>query len=844
MKNFSKLTICLLLTVFLISGCNGNISSTETSSIKSAENVTEAVTQATTQNSTEIIAQSTQNSTENITQSTTKSTTQAATETTAQQTTREPVEPIDRVGIEKLTDRALTAIDLAGDTGAEITVSATDTDGKNITEGVYLSWRYFQEDTTNTKFTLYKNNKVIAENLTLTNYIDNTGKYGDIYKVVGNNDSELGLKQIETAVWQNFYQEFELNAPAPQQLPSETVEFSANDMSLADLDGDGQYELVVKWFPDNGKDNSQAGITGYTYLDGYDIDFSTGKATQLWRIDLGPNIRSGAHYTQFMVWDMDNDGKAEIACKTADGSTTYKSINDELIEIGYIGACNSSAINPAIIGENPNDYRIASGKSLGYILSGPEYLTIFKGDTGEIIDTVDYYPERGNVSAWGDSYGNRVDRFLACVAYLDGKNPSMVFCRGYYTRSTMAAYRLIDNKLTQIWHFDSNEQENNNGSAQGNHNISVADVDFDEKDEIIYGSMVIDDDGTILYNTHLGHGDAMHVGDFLPSREGLEVFTVHETKFVKYQFALRDAETGEILFGLTPKVDVGRGLTGDIDPRYEGEELWSTADKNVYSSLSTFDNPVIVANNKRPSINFSLYWDGDLLREQQDYAKRTSAEGVKHQRTTVTKWNYETKSETTLLETSQFLANVGTNEKMGIVADVTGDWREEIISRHATDRNKIRIYMSTIPTDYNIPCLMQDEVYRLGIAWENVVYNQPVHLSYALTDGLKTSIITPENIIETIDDGSEILQYTINSSEVKLNFSQASDGKYGHKVEGYEIYRTTGSGYKKIATLDSDTLNYIDTDTSNNSSFTYKIAAIVDGKTSYYSLPVKVTIKK
>ena len=835
MKHFSKIAICILLTMSLISGCNNNTANAANNT-QISEPVTEAASQTT-------ISESSQSTTESITQ--TKAPLDSNSSTQAVENTKpNTVEPIDRVGIEKLTDRALTAIDLAGDTGAEITVSATDSEGKNITKGVYLSWRYFKEDTTDTKFTLYKNNEVIAENLTATNYIDTTGKYGDIYKVSANNDAELGLKQLETAVWQNFYLEFELNAPAPQQLPSETVEFSANDMSLADLDNDGQYELVVKWFPDNGKDNSQSGVTGYTYLDGYDIDFTTGKAVQLWRIDLGPNIRSGAHYTQFMVWDMDNDGKAEIACKTADGSTTYKVIDGKLTETGYVGACNSSAINSAVIGENPNDYRIASGKSTGYILSGPEYLTIFRGDTGEIIDTVNYYPQRGTVSSWGDDYGNRVDRFLACVAYLDGKNPSMVFCRGYYTRATMAAYRLIDNKLTQIWHFDSNEQENNNGSKQGNHNISVADVDFDEKDEIIYGSMVIDDDGTILYNTHLGHGDAMHVGDLLPSREGLEVFTVHETKFVKYQFALRDAKTGEILFGLTPKIDVGRGLTGDIDPRYEGEELWSTADKNVYSSLSTFDKPVIVAQNKRPSINFSLYWDGDLLREQQDYAKRTSAEGVKHQRTTVTKWNYETKSEITLLETSQFLANVGTNEKMGIVADVTGDWREEIISRHATDRNKIRIYMSTIPTNYNVPCLMQDEVYRLGIAWENVVYNQPVHLGYALTDGLKTSIIVPENIVETIEDEIELLQYTVSGNEIKLNFSEASDGKYGHKIEGYELYRTTGSGYKKIAVLDKNTLSYIDKDTADHSSFTYKIAAIVDGKTSYYSLPVKVTIKK
>ncbi len=784
-------------------------------------------------------------------------------------------EASDRLGMEKLTDRALIAIDLSGNKSANINITSEDENGKAYTKGVYLSWRSMYGDDENTSFTVYKNDKVIAENVKLTNYIDKDGKYGDIYKIIGSNDVKLGLKQIDTQVWENYSQEFILNPPPAQQLPTETVEFTASDMSLADLDNDGNYELVVKWKPDNAKDNAQKGITGYTYLDGYDIDFSTGETTQLWRIDLGPNIRSGDHYTQYMVWDMDNDGIAEIACKTADGSTSYKAVNGELIETGYVGACNSSAINSAVIGEHPNDYRAGTEAGRpGYIMNGHEYLTIFKGSTGEIIDTVDYYPQREDTSGlditwgenvdktqfapqevdinsldtvWGDKNGNRVDRFLACVAYLDGKNPSMVFCRGYYTRVTMAAYRLIDNKLVQQWTFDSNKQEGKDGSKQGNHNISVADVDNDGKDEIIYGSLVLESDGTIKYNTKLGHGDKMDVADIIPSRKGLEIFSVLEEKDVKYQFVLRDAETGEILFGLTPRIDVGGGMAADIDPRYEGDEMWSgSIDASIYSSASTFEEPIYVYKAfsdsdkngaKKLSDNaFTMYWDGDLLREAQYNSKHKDENGNSYYHLCILDWNYESQSTNTLFD-SPFIGK--SKEKMGMVADVIGDWREEIISADAEDRSKIRIYMSTIFTDYVVPCLMQDEMYRLGIAWQNVAYNLTPHMSYSLTDGLKTSVVTVEGAIEE-KANSYILS---GADEIKLNFTQASDGKYGYEVEGYEVYKNSGVGaFSKIATLDANTFTYVDKDvlSADGSVYKYKVAAIVKGKTSYYSLPITV----
>ena len=859
MKKFNKkiagVSIITLLIMSISVGCNKN----------SNDNIT------TTANSETTL------STEDATSAPAETTTTETTpEVIPEETFADPTYVYDtdlykKKGIETLTDRALTAIDLSGNPGGEVVVTG------EAKTGVYLSWRSMEGDSKNTTFSLYKNGSLLVDSLSVTNYTDPAGKSSDVYSVIGTTDNEAGVKPIDTAVWSNYYQEFTLNPPAPQTHPDGTVVgFTAGDMSLADLDADGQYELVVKWHPDDFKDNSQKGYTGYTFIDGYDINFATGEATQLWRIDLGPNIRSGAHYTQFMVWDMNNDGIAEIACKTADASTTYTMKDGLLIETGYVGACNSSSIDPAST-DNPYDYRDhkSSNKTYGYVLKGPEYLTIFNGKTGEIIDTVAYTPERGTVNSWGDNYGNRVDRFLACVAYLDGENPSMVFCRGYYTRVCLTAYQLIDGKLQIQWTYDSdtylyklrdefsancnetvikNYQEKYNldftdkseedinkmvvgrfwteinslYKAQGNHNISVADVDSDGKDEIIYGALVFDNDGLPLYSSGLGHGDAQQIGDFLPSRPGLELLNVHETKTVKYQVSLRDAMTGEILFGKFYGSDNGRGVTGDIDPRYEGEEFWSASEKVVYSALSTTDNPIQTANS-RPSMNFSLYWDGDLLRELQDYVKRTLNDGTKQNRTNVTKWNYETGREVTLLETSEFLAMVGTSQKMGIVADVIGDWREEIISRHATDNSKIRIYMSTIPTDYVVTCLMQDTLYRTGIAWENVAYNQPVHLSYCLTDGLKTPVIDADSIS--------------NKAEIAFSFSKASDGRYGHKVEGYEVYRKTDGDYSLAGTLKYNSLTFTDSNVEPGKKYTYKVAAIVDGKTSYFSFPVEITVE-
>ncbi len=392
-------------------------------------------------------------------------------------------------------------------------------------------------------------------------------------------------------------------------------------------------------------------------------------------------------------------------CKTADGT-----IDGTGVTIG-----NGSA-----------DYRNSSG----YILSGPEYLTVFSGQTGKALTTAAYEPPRGTVSSWGDSYGNRVDRFLAGVAYLDGVRPSIVMARGYYTRTVLVAYDWRNGTLTRRWTFDSNSSTNTGTAGQGNHNLSVADTDGDGKDEIHYGSLGIDDNGAKLYNTGLGHGDAMHLSDLDPDRPGLEVFGVHESTSAQYGAEIHDAKTGQVLWGKNTGADTGRGLAADIDPRYKGTELWASG-----VGLHTVTGTQISSSNPG-SINFAIWWDGDLSRELLDHTGGTGK---------IDKWNYSNNSLTRLLTATGTSSNNSTKGNPSLQADLLGDWREEVIWR-TTDSNALRLYTTTDVTSTKIHTLMHDPVYRLGIAWQNVAYNQPPHTSYYLGTGMAAS---PQPLIYT-----------------------------------------------------------------------------------------------
>ena len=474
--------------------------------------------------------------------------------------------------------------------------------------------------------------------------------------------------------------------------------YSANDCSAGDLDGDGEYEIVVKWDPSNSKDNAQSGYTGDVYLDAYKLN-----GTRLWRIDLGKNIRAGAHYTQFMVYDLDGDGKAEVACKTAPGTVDGQG-------------------NNVIMGsDDPNaDYRNSSG----YILSGPEYLTIFNGQTGAAMVTTNYNPPRGNVGDWGDTYGNRVDRFLACVAYLDGMRPSLVMCRGYYTRAVLAAWDWRNGQLTQRWVFDSNNPGNSGYAGQGNHNLSVGDVDGDGKDEIVYGACAINHDGTRLYTTGLGHGDAMHLSDMDPDRPGLEVWDVHESPNpVSSGGELRDAATGQLLFGYPGIGDTGRGMAAHIDPAYRGFQVWSSATDGTYDHTGVRISP------NKPSVNFALWWDADLCRELLDG-------------TSLDKWTGN--GTTRLMTFSDYgAASInGTKANPCLSADLLGDWREEAVFR-SSDSSQLLVFTSTILATNRFYTLMHDPQYRLSIAWQNTAYNQPPHTSFYIGEDMLPPPLPP-----------------------------------------------------------------------------------------------------
>ncbi|WP_319789608.1 RICIN domain-containing protein [Streptomyces sp. 3MP-14] len=548
--------------------------------------------------------------------------------------------------------------------------------------GNLVSWRLLGTEGYDTAFNLYRggtrvNGSPITDS---TNYLDQGAPADASYTVRAVVD---GVEQPASEGSLRFTGGNYLDVP----LQPPGAGYAPVDASPGDLDGDGQYELVVKWDPSDSKDNSQSGYTSNVYVDAYRLD-----GQRLWRIDLGRNIRAGAHYTQFQVYDYDGDGRAEVAMKTADATRDGRG---------------------TVIGNANADHR----NSGGYILSGPEYLTMFDGLTGAALSTVPYDPPRGNVADWGDSYGNRVDRFLAGTAYLDGERPSLIMARGYYTRAVVAAWDFRNGQLVKRWTFDSNASGNGSAAGQGNHQLSVADVDADGRQEIVYGSATIDDNGRLMYATGFGHGDALHVGDFVPNRPGLEVFTIHEPGNQPGS-DLHDARTGQVLHRTPTSGDEGpgRGVAADIHAGSPGAEFWG-AGPNMgnlrdASGANVGRNP--------SSANFLAWWDGDPVRELLDGTRVDK---------------YGTGGETRLLTGSGVSSSNGTKATPALSGDILGDWREEVIWRH-TDNSALRIYATGTPTDVKLHTLAHDAQYRVALAWQNTAYNQPPHPSYFLGQGM------------------------------------------------------------------------------------------------------------
>lgn len=576
-------------------------------------------------------------------------------------------------------------------------------------KGMYFSWRMTLDDAPDLQFDIYRSTngetaiKLNKEPISKTaDFLDEDTDFK------ATNHWILKADNKEVATWTHSAEEelhpylsIPIRKPEDGEIAGEHFSYTANDCSIGDLDGDSEYEIILKWSPSNSKRPPQRGFTGNTYLDAYKMD-----GTLLWRIDLGPNIRSGAATTNFLVFDFNGDGRAEICCKTGDGTVD--------------GTGHT-------IGDNQADWRTWDKESptYGKIVNGPEYLTVFEGKTGKELDTKEYIPTRYPIDGWGgiggncgnDNTGGRSDRFTAGVAFLDGKTPSPVMVRGWYGRTVVCAWTFTNSTLKSIWTFDSATPGLEGYSGMGNHSVTIADFDGDSYDEICVGAMTVDHDGKGLFTTGLRHGDALHAGRLIPSRPGMQVFGVHENEgdneIVKRTpaVAMFDGATGEIIWQDGLGKDAGRGVAADIDPRYEGAECWC----NI-GGLRRGDTGEFISDKKPNSCNFTIYWDADPLAELLDHVS-------------ISKWNWQTEETELLLKAEGVVSNNGTKGNPCLSGDILGDWREEVIWA-SEEQTELRIYTTTIPATDRRPTLMNDRQYRLAIAWQNVTYNQPPHTSF------------------------------------------------------------------------------------------------------------------
>jgi len=651
---------------------------------------------------------------------------------------------------------------------------------------IYVGWRMLGTDPSDVAFNLYRSvNGGRASRLNTaplsqtTDYIDSTANVNaeNAYYVravingVEQPISDVYTLQGAAPIAQHI--DIPLSIPSGGTTPaSESYTYSANDATVGDLDGDGQYEVILKWDPSNSKDNSQSGYTGNVYIDAYTLE-----GEMLWRIDLGRNVRAGAHYTQMLVYDLDGDGRSEVVLKTAPG--TVDGLGNDVL----------------LARDNPNaDYRNSSG----YVLTGPEYLTVFDGLTGAEMQTIPFPMERISASTWGDSYGNRVDRYLSGVAYLDGNRPSIVWARGYYgpqsgfqARNEVVAIDWRDGELTQRWRFDAaTNGANPDYIAQGSNALAIADVDGDGFDEVVHGAAALDHDGTPLYSTGLGHGDALHLSDMDPSNPGLEVFMVHESPGAYESNGrdaggeLRDAQTGELLHQIPSNNDVGRGVAGDIDPNHVGYEYWATTNEGT-RMIYNVSGEALYETPGNMMYNFLVWWDADLSRELLDG-------------TTISEWNNPGRSNLVSFGNSgingngNLSSNNGSKSTPSLVADILGDWREEVIWRRS-DNSALEIWSTTIGSTTRLPTLMHDVHYRESIAGQNVAYNQPSHPSYWIGEGMAAPPQPPlffggELPGDYDSSGTvDLADYTLWRDTIGSTTNLSADGDHSGTVDGEDF---------------------------------------------------------
>ena len=655
-------------------------------------------------------------------------------------------------------------------------------------DGVFISWRRLATEPADTQFTLYKNKEKVTEGA-ITNYVDKSGNLGDNYTVVAN-----GKMSAPASVLENQY--IEIPRAETPEYTGEAVtsregvfypSYSPGDASYGDLDGDGQYEIVMLWNPGDEKDAASTGRTGKVYVDAYKLD-----GTFLWRIDMGYNIRAGQHDTMLCIADFDSDGASEIILRTADGTKDAK----------------GNVVGNAEKGET---YEASwAAQNAGKNLLGPLYVTAFDGD-GTIIDTIDYKPNNDGTidvcKSFGDDFGNRCERYNAVIANIHGTYPSAVFTRGYYFgknistpngRTGAQAVSLRNGKLTEDWSFDtSSNADLNKYIGQGNHQMEAGDVDGDGKDEILYGALTWDDDGSVLWCTFQEHGDAMHLGDFDPTKEGLEFVKVYEdyapggevfqlnspqlSPFITdktifknsaaaaaagasetehaWGISIQNAKTGEFYQLHNGIKDTGRGMVGNIGYKDKYYVMWGAG------SSGYWDNEGNETGDLKASMNGRIYWDGDLQDELQDH--RGAGKEI-----VISKWNDgASKFEDLFVPEGTHSIN-STKGNINAQGDIIGDWREEFVTyavigeepreekmtftgtwddvkqeyrkvdvtaTKTIKKYALRVYTTTIPTDYNFYTLAHDDIYRNSSGVYSNCYNQPPHISWYMNDAIADS---------------------------------------------------------------------------------------------------------
>lgn len=639
--------------------------------------------------------------------------------------------------------------------------------GAKAGSGNLVSWRFRKSDNKNTKFKLYRGDasgQTTALNggkyiLDRTNFVDAAGSASSYYKLeVYDQYGKLAETQDNVSTWSNQTLHIPLEGGAPLDPTSAGATYTPNDASYCDMDGDGEYEIILKWAPSNEKDAASSGTTSPAFYACYKL---SGK--RLWILHTGHNMFNSAHTTPFIAWDFDGDGLGEFMVKTApgaiDGNGKYIVLN----------------------GDSPTD-NLKNGN--GKQTSGGEYITVFKGSTGEELATIPYHTDyNAGLSYWGDSNQNRSERYLAALAYLDGEesNPSPIFARGYYSGAFIAAYDWDGTTLRERW-VSRNTSSGKGLWGEGAHWICVGDCDEDGKQEIIYGSAALNNDGSLLYRTGLGHGDALHLGDMIPSHPGLEVLMSHEHS--PYGIDIRDAKTGTILQRQTEGDDTGRGLAAHFDSTRSDWQFLSSARAQMFNCSDQSVNAESWAiGGSGAGINCRIYWDGDPYDEFFD-------------KSIIAHWNPTSKA------FDRFKVNGG-NYTAGslnnysklnpcVLGDILGDWREEIVTwtGDATNGYSLIINATNHATDYRIPHLMDDAQYRVQVVNQNCCYNQPPHLSFdpavlyagnpsVAEEEDEEKVITKDLFTLDFEDSNNYTNGWVQSANYDANITQIdhNDGK-------------------------------------------------------------------